>query len=112
MPIPPQKAAVKDVHAARVHLRKLLESYGTTAIDYINRRTSKDPGFAIAEEKIRMEIDKATKHIKKLQARRDSLPARVTIADAQEGQEMVKLSIERKHLTNLLKTVAYNTKRD
>jgi len=112
VPNPPRKAAVKEVHAARVHLRKLRESYGTTAIDYINRRTSTDPGFAIAEEKIRMEIDKATKHIKKLQARRDSLPARVTVADAQEGQGMVKLSIERKHLTNVLKMVAYHTESD
>src|SRR6266436_2633445 len=112
VPNPARKAAVKEVHAARVHLRKLRESYGTTAIDYINRRTSTDPGFAIAEEKIRMEIDKATKHIKKLQARRDSLPARVTVADAQEGQEMVKLSIERKHLTNILKMVAYHTESD
>ena len=107
-----RKAAVKEVYAARVHLRKLRESYGATAIDYINRRTSTDSGFAIAEEKIRMEIDKATKHIKKLQARRDSLPARVTVADAQEGQEMVKLSIERKHLTNVLKMVAYHTESD
>src|SRR6267154_922911 len=107
-----RKAAVKEVYAARVHLRKLRESYGATAIDYINRRTSTDSGFAIAEEKIRMEIDKAMKRIKKLQARRDSLPARVTVADAQKGQEMVKLSTERKHLTNVLKMVAYQTESD
>src|SRR5467141_385650 len=104
IPNPARKAAVKEVYAARVHLKKLRESYGATAIDYINRRTSTDSGFAIAEGKIRMEIDKATNHIKKLQARRDSLPARVTVTDAQKGQEMVKLSIERKHLTNVLKT--------
>ena len=107
-----RKAAVKEVYAARVYLRKLRESYGATAIDYINRRTSTDSGFAIAEEKIRMEIDKAMKRIKKLQARRDSLPARVTVADVQKGQEMVKLSTERKHLTNVLKMVAYQTESD
>lgn len=112
VPNPARKAAVKEVHAARVHLRKLRESYGATAIYYINRRTSTDSSFAIAEEKIRMEIDKATNHIKKLQAWRDSLPARVTVADAPEGQEMVKLSTERKHLTNVLKMVAYQTESD
>jgi len=112
VPNPARKAAVKEVYAARVHLRKLRESYGATAIAYINRRTSTDSGFAIAEEKIRMEIDKATNHIKKLQAWRDSLPARVTVADAPEGQEMVKLSTERKHLTNVLKMVAYQTESD
>ena len=112
VPNPARKAVEKEVHAARVHLRKLRESYGATAIDYIHGSTSTDPDFEIAEEKIRMEIDKATNHIKKLKARRDSLPARVTVADAQKGQEMVKLSTERKHLTNVLKMVAYQTESD
>ncbi len=112
VPNPAWKAVVKEIHAARVHLRKLRERYGATAIDYIHGPTSTDPDFEIAEEKIRMEIDKATNHIKKLKARRDSLPARVTVADAQKGQEMVKLSTERKHLTNVLKMVAYQTESD
>jgi DNA-binding CsgD family transcriptional regulator len=112
IPNPARKAAVKEVYAARVHLRKLRESYGATAIDYIHGSTSTDPDFEIAEEKIRMEIDKATSHIKKLKARRDSLPARVTVADAPKGQEMVKPSTERKHLTNVLKMVAYQTESD
>ena len=59
-----------------------------------------------------MEIEKATNHIKRLQARRDSLPARMTVADAQKGQETVKLSTERKHLTNVLKMVAYQSESD
>jgi hypothetical protein len=112
IPNPARKAVVKEVYAAHVHLRKLRESYGATAIDYIHGPTSTDPAFEIAEQKIRMEIDKATNHIKKLKARRDSLPARVTVADAQKGQEMVKLSTERKHLTNVLKMVAYQTESD
>jgi DNA-binding CsgD family transcriptional regulator len=112
VPNPARKAAVKEVHAARVHLRKLRESYGAAAIDYIHGPTSKDSGFEIAEEKIRMEIEKATNRIKRLQARRDSFPARMTVADAQKGQEMVKLSTERKHLTNVLKMVAYQSESD
>src|SRR6266550_3584941 len=112
IPNPARKAVEKEVYAARVHLRKLRESYGATAIDYIHGSTSTDPDFEIAEEKIRMEIDEATKRIKKLKTRRDSLPARVTVADAQKGQEMVKLSTERKHLTNVLKMVAYQTESD
>jgi hypothetical protein len=112
IPNPAQKAVVKEIHAARVHLRKLRESYGATAIDYINGPKSTDHGFEIAEEKIRMEIAKATNRIKKLKARRDSLPARVTVADAQKGQEMMKLSTERKHLSNVLKMVAYQMESD
>jgi DNA-binding CsgD family transcriptional regulator len=112
VPNPARKAAVKEVHAASVHLRKLRERYGATAIDYIHGPTSKDSGFEIAEQEIRMEIDKATNRIKKLQVRRDSLPARMTVADTQKGQEMVKLSTERKHLTNVLKMVAYQMESD
>ncbi len=112
VPNPAWKAVVKEIHAARVHLRKLRERYGATAIDYINGPKSTDSGFEIAEEKIRMEIAQATNRIKKLKSRRDSLPARMTVADAQQGQEMVKLSTERKHLTNVLKMVAYQTESD
>jgi hypothetical protein len=112
IPNPAQKAVVKEIHATRVHLRKLRESYGATAIDYINGPKSTDPGFEIAEEKVRMEIAKATNRIKKLKARRDSLPARVTVADAHKGQEMMKLSTERKHLSNVLKMVAYQMEGD
>src|SRR5260370_4586236 len=112
IPNPAQKAVVKEIHAARVHLRKLRERYGATAIGYIKGLKSTESGFAIAGEKIRMEIAKDTNRIQKLKARRDSLPARVTVADAQKGQEMMKLSTQRKHLTNVLKMVAYQTESD
>ena len=41
-----------------------------------------------------------------------SLPARVPLANARKGQEAVKLSTERKHLTNVLKMVAYQIESD
>ena len=34
------------------------------------------------------------------------------VAEAQKGQEVVKLSTERKHLTNVLKMVAYHMESD
>jgi hypothetical protein len=100
VPHPAQKAVVKEIHTARVHLRKLRERYGATAIDYIHGPKSTHSGFEIAEEEIRLEIAETTNRIKKLKARRDSLPARITVADSQKGQEMMKLTTERKHLTN------------
>src|SRR5438045_5952362 len=57
-------------------------------------------------------MDKTKKPIKNLQVGRDSIPARMTVADIQKGQEMVKLSTERKHLTNVLKMVTYQTESD
>jgi hypothetical protein len=83
VPNPARKALEKEIHTARVHLRKLRQSYGATAIDFIHGRTrTKKAGFEIKEEKIRREIDKTTARIKKLNVRRDSLPARVPLADA------------------------------
>lgn len=112
VPNPTRKAVEKEIHTARVHLRKLRQSYGATAIDYVHRRTRTVAAFESAEEKIRTAIDQATDRIKKLKVRRDSLPARVSLADARKGQELVKLSTERKHLTNVLKMIAYQMESD
>jgi len=112
VPNPARKAVEKEIHTARVHLRKLRQRYGATAIDYVHRRTRTRAAFKSAEEKIRREIDKTTVRIKKLKVRRDSLPARVPLADARKDQELVKLSTERKHLTNVLKMIAYQIESD
>src|SRR5467141_1904765 len=112
VPNPARKAVEKEIHTARVHLRKLRQSYGATAIDYVQGRTRTVVRFEIAEEIIRKKIDKTTDRIKKLKVRCESLPARVPLADARKGQEAVKLSTERKHLTNVLKMVAYQIESD
>jgi hypothetical protein len=112
VPNPARKAVEKEIHTARVHLKKLRQSYGATAIDYVQGRTRTVVRFEIAEEMIRKKIDKTTDRIKKLKVRCESLPARVPLADARKGQEAVKLSTERKHLTNVLKMVAYHIESD
>jgi len=112
VPNPARKALEKEIRTVRVHLRKLRQSYGATAIDYVQGRTRTVVRFEIAEETIRRKIDKTTDRIKKLKVRCESLPARVPLADARKGQEAVKLSTERKHLTNVLKMVAYQIESD
>src|SRR5467141_1364867 len=112
VPNPARKAVEKEIHTARVHLKKLRQSYGATAIDYVQGRTRTVVRFEIAEEIIRKKINKTTDRIKKLKVRCESLPARVPLADARKGQEAVKLSTERKHLTNVLKMVAYQIESD
>lgn len=87
-------------------------SYGTTAIDYIDRHTHTVDRFKLEEKKIRREINKTRDRIKKLRIRRASLPDRVPLADARKDREVVKLSTERKHQTNVLKMVAYQIESD
>jgi hypothetical protein len=50
--------------------------------------------------------------IKVRTAEAHALVARVPLGDARKGQEAVKLSTERKHLTNVLKMVAYQIESD
>ena len=65
VPNPARKAVEKEIHTARVHLRKLQRRYGVTAIDYIDRHTHTVNRYEIAEEKIRREINNTRDRIKK-----------------------------------------------
>jgi transposase-like protein/helix-turn-helix protein len=112
VPNPARKAVEREIHTARIHLRKLRQGYGKTAIDYVHGRTRNVDAFESAEKKIRTAIDKTTDRIKKLKVRCESLPTRVPLADARRGQELVKLSTERKHLTNVLKMIAFQVESD
>ena len=112
VPNPVRKALEKEIHTARVHLRKLHQRYGSVVIAHVQRRKRTVVRCKIAEKKMRQEIDRATDHIKKLKLRCESLPVRVPLVDARKGQEVVKLSTERKHLTNVLKMVAYQIESD
>ena len=64
-----------------------------------------------AKKELRAEIQQTTDTIKKLRARHHSLPRRVPVAQTQK-EEVVKLSTERKHLTDVLKMVAYHLESD
>lgn len=112
VPNPARKALEKEIHTVRVHLRKLQQRYGAMTIDHVHRRKHSVVRFEIAEEKVRKDIDKTADRIKKLKVQCESLPARVPLADARRGQQVIKLSTERKHLTNVLKMVAYQIESD
>src|SRR5207245_2059984 len=57
-------------------------------------------------------IQEAAERVAELAAKQKSLPPRVPLAQARPGQDLVKLSTERKHLTNVLKLVAYQIESD
>ena len=58
------------------------------------------------------EIKEAANRIAKLAARRNSLSKHIPLAESKHGHEIIKLSTERKHLTNVLKMVAYQIESD
>ena len=107
VPNPARKEVKKQLRRARTKLRELQETYGCAALDYLEGRSPTMRSFTAAEKKIRQEIAKIRDRIAELAVRRKSLPVRVPLTEAHPGQEAVKLSTERKHLTNILKMVAY-----
>jgi hypothetical protein len=111
VPNPARKAIKKELRRMRTQLDKLRASYAATTLDTRPRRISRTEATK-AKEKFRTEIAQAKARLKKLHAQHHVLPRRVSVAEAQKGQEVVKLSTERKHLTNVLKMVAYHMESD
>jgi hypothetical protein len=68
------------------------------------RRTMR--GFKIANSDLLRELEDAAAEVAKLEKKRRTTPTRVPVSKVVDG-EIVKLSVERKHLTDLFKMVAY-----
>jgi len=112
VPNPARKEVEKQLRIARAKLAELQENYGSAALDYLEGRSPTMRSFTAAEKKIRGEIMEIRDRIGVLETQRKSLSARIPLSEAQPGQEAVKLSTERKHLTNILKMVAYQIESD
>ena len=112
VPNPARKAVDKQLRKARAHLSTIKETYGAAFLDYFEGRTPTMRAFTAAEKKIHQQIQEAADRITELVAQQKSLPARVPLAQTQPGKDTVKLSTERKHLTNVLKLVAYQIESD
>jgi prepilin-type processing-associated H-X9-DG protein len=111
VPNPARKAVEKELHRSRVQLVKLRAKYASMTLGSPSRRLSR-AGSKKEKEKLRTEIAQAQAHLEKLRAHHRVLPPRLPLAQAQKEQEVVKLSTERKHLTNVLKMVAYQIESD
>jgi len=107
IPNPVLKAVAKEPRKARGHLAKLQEQYGSAALDYVEMRTATMRAFTAAEKEIQRELSAASDKVARLIARQKSLPSRISLSESPEAAEAVKLSTERKHLSNILKMVAY-----
>jgi prepilin-type processing-associated H-X9-DG protein len=112
VPNPAWRQADRELKAAQAELAKLERAYGAAAIENKEGERPTMRGFKIAHGKLGNEIRTAREHVKKLRAKRAALQRRQLIGEVLQGQEVVRLSKERKHLTNLLKMVAYQIESD
>ena len=111
VPNPKRKALDKKIRDARARVAKLEQAYGAAAVDNEEGRRPTMRGFKIAHAKLGKELRAAKDHVADLVARRRSVPKRVEVRDRTDGA-VVKLSTERKHLTNIIKMLAYQAESD
>lgn len=111
VPNPARKALNKKIRDARAEVSKLETAYGAAAIDNPEGKRPTMRGFKIAHGKLGKELRAAREHLDELTAERRSVPARVEVRDITQG-EVIKLSTERKHISDILKMVAYQAESD
>lgn len=111
VPNPERHALDKEVSVARIELAKLEQQYGSAAMDNRESRHPTMRGFKISHGKVGKSLRAARERLAELKAKRRLLPKRVEVRDVTDGA-VVKLATERKHLTNILKMVAYQAESD
>ena len=111
VPNPQRRIADKEVRAARTEVARLEQAYGAAADTASQRHCPTMDAFKSAHEPLATALHTARAQLKTLMATRRELPKRVEVHDLSEGT-VVKLATERKHLTNLIKMVAFQAESD
>jgi len=100
-----------QLRQAQAHLDRLQAEYGLEAITNAEKQRSTMRGFKIAQGKLGQKIWNVFERVQQLEKRRNAVPRRVPVQTLTE-EPVVKLAPERKHLTNLIKMVAYQAESD
>ena len=111
VPNPERSMLDKKIRAARAEVATLEQRFGAAAADNPEGRRPTMRGFKIAHGKLGKELRSAKGRLAKLLDRRRGLARRVEVQDTSQGA-VIKLATERKHLSNLVKMVAYQAESD
>jgi len=111
VPNPARTALDAQLRQARAQMDQLQAQYGLEALITIERQRPTMRGFKIAQGKLGQKIWNVFQKILQLEKRRAALPHRVPVQAVTE-EPVVKLAPERKHLTNLIKMLAYQAESD
>lgn len=111
VPNPERRTLDKQIRAARSELSEIERQYGAAAADHTEQNRPTIRGFKIAYDKLGKQLRAARGRLNKLTEKHRSVPARLEIRDLSE-QAVVKLATERKHLTDIIKMLAYQAESD
>jgi prepilin-type processing-associated H-X9-DG protein len=108
VPNPAWVATDAKLRQAYACLDRLQAEYGLEAFTNLEQRRRSMRGFKTAHGKLGQKIWSAWQKVEQLTKRRTTIPRRVPVQMITE-EAVVKLAPERKHLTNLIKMVAYQS---
>jgi hypothetical protein len=111
VPNPAWAAADTKLRRAYAHLDRLQAEYGLEAWANLEHQRRTMRGFKTAHGKLGQKIWSAWQQVEQLARRRAAIPKRVPVQTVTQ-EPVVKLAPERKHLTNLIKMVAYQAESD
>jgi len=111
IPNPERRALDKQIRGARTQLADLERQFGAAAADNPEQHRPTMRGFKIAHGKLGKQLRAARDRLRKLIDKRRNVPKRVAIRDLSSAA-VVKLASERKHLTDLIKMLAYQAESD
>jgi hypothetical protein len=111
VPNPARRAQDKKIRAAKAEVTKLEQEYGAAAMDNPETDRPTMRGFKIAHGKIGKQLRAARERLEALYSERRGLPARVEVRETSD-EAIIKLAFERKHLTSIIKMVAYQAESD
>jgi len=111
IPNPERRSLDKEVLKARSEVARLEQAYGAAAADNPEGRRPTMRGFKIAHGDIGRQLREARTRLAQLREQRRALPQRVEIRQVGDDA-VIKLATERKHLTNLIKMLAYQAESD
>jgi transposase len=103
---PAWTAVDAPLRQAQAQLDRLQAEYGLEALTSLEKQRPTMRGFKIAQGPLGRKIWSAWQKVMQLEKRRAKVPRRVPV-QAVTDDPVVKLAPERKHLTNLIKMVAY-----
>ena len=111
VPNPERRALDKEITVARADLARLEREYGAAAADNAEQRRPTMRGFKVAHGRLGKQLRAARVRVAQLFEQRRDVPKRIEIRDLNE-RAVVKLAAERKHLTDIIKMVAYQAESD
>ena len=111
IPNPERRTLDKEIRAARVDVARLERKLGAAAATNAERRRPTMRGFKIAHSKLGKQLRNARAHLSRVLNQRRDAPKRVEVRELND-RALVKLATERKHLTDIIKMVAYQVESD